>query len=222
MKSVLFGLFFCVALVGCRTDVTVEVYSSDLRVVDKDNKLTTPGTMAIEIPSANNCDEYTPQVVAIMKGIVEKFKPQGCKRERMDSFLLAEIDLPIVPSLETWAAQDALFGVVVSEDPKNRERAVLVTLNNDKYEILNKRMRDKFHQKADLSKSKVTVILHNDERKPLVFQAGAVFVDGMPILARQLFNLKRRSKARLELSNVHTAFLSKKGAAGAFLLNPPK
>ena len=218
MTRCLVGLAFLFLLAGCRTDVTVEVYSSDLRVVAEDKTFTTPGMMAIEIPAANNCDEYTPQIVEIMLGVVEKFTPQGCKRVGMESFLTAEIELPVLPSQKMWRATNALFGVVVEDRPQHMERVVEVTLNTDKHKSLNGRMRAKFHQKLDLSKSKVTVVLHNDERGTIKYRAAGVFVNGEPIAGRPTLTLNRRGRVRIELSNVQAAYLARRGAVGAFAL----
>ena len=161
-------LLFCTIVVallfigGCKTDVTVEVYSSDLRkvVTNKTSGLTTSMIMAIEIPSVEKCDEYAPQIADIMKGLVKSFSPQGCKRVEMESRLLAEIQIPLSPSMAAWDRANSLFGLAVSD----KAGGVVVTLDLDKYEILSKRMQKKFYQSVDLSKSKVTMILHNDER----------------------------------------------------------
>ena len=196
-------------LVGCRTDVTVEVYSSDLRTVATDDtaKLTAATLMAIQIPSADKCAEYTPQIVEIMKGLVDDFKPQGCKQEQMDSFLVAEIQSPLVPSMEAWEKSDALFGVAVLA---HRE-TVAITLNRKKYAVLNKRMNDKFHQTLDLPKSKITMILHNDERGLQTYGVRGAFVNGAPMYEPQNVDVKRRGKATILLSNVGSASLAKHG-----------
>lgn len=209
----------CLAIAGCRTDVTVEVYSSDLRAVTADTPLSTAGTMAIQIPSASECDKYTAQIVAIMKGVVDKFMPQGCKSVGMDSFLMAEISVPVVVDPD-WKGGNKLFELLVAvadDHPDLRGRIVIVGLNRDKYEILSKRMRKEFHQKLDLAKSKLTILLRNDERQDARFQVDMVFVDGQP-RNMQTLNLKRRGVARIELSNVHAAFLEKEGSTSAFLL----
>lgn len=52
--------------------------------------------LAIEIPSANECDKYASQITGIMKDLVEKFDPRGCNQVEMESFLNATIEVPFV------------------------------------------------------------------------------------------------------------------------------
>ncbi len=196
---------------GCKTDVTVEVYSSDLHkvVTDKTSGLMTPMIMAIEIPSEQKCDEYTPQIADVMKGLVNSFSPQGCKRMGMESRLLAEVQIPLSPSMAAWDRANSLFGLVISD----KTGGVVVTLDLDKYEILSKRMQSKFHQSVNLSESKVTMILHNDERNTQTYRVGGAFINRDPVYQKQWINLKRRGKVEIQLSNVGSASLAKHGHA---------
>ena len=176
--SALFLGLFAIAvlfLAGCKTNVTVEVYSSDLDMVatDKSAILTTPTQMAIEIPSVGKCAEYTPQIVDIMKGVVKDFDPKGCKRQGMESFLIGELQTPIVSSTAVWEKTDSLFGLVV-------KGAASIMLNRKKYQALSKRMSDKFHQTLKLQDSTISIVLHNDMRETVTYAVEGVFVDGDP------------------------------------------
>ena len=205
-------------LVGCKTDVTIEVFSSDLRAVSTENRadMMTPMTMAIEIPSTDKCDEYGARIADVMKGLVHDFAPQGCKRNGMDSRLLAAFQVPLKPSMEAWKKAPSLFGVTVGDAESAIRVAVVLSL--EKYDLLTKRMRAEFHQRINLAESKVTVVLNNDERTPLTIYTGGVFLNKDPVHAGREFNLKRRGKAVIELSNVSSAFLAKHGHAGVVVL----
>lgn len=211
------AIAFLILLSGCKTNLTLDVYSSDLSKVGKDS-LTTPGMLAIEIPSSKECEKYSKQIGEMMKDLVKNFEPRGCKDVEMESFLNAAIEVPIVAGFEAWKSERTLFGVVLQEYPSMKGwTAVAVAMNLEAYKALNKRMDREFHQTLKIEKSKVTVIFHNDGRAEQRFGAGFVFVDGLPVASAEI-PLKRRSKATIELSNVHSALLSTKGKALAFAL----
>ena len=98
-------------LSGCKANLTLDLYSSDLPKVGE-SSLTTPGMLAMEIPSAQECTKYTKQISQVVKDLVNNFKPRGCINEEMESFLTAAIDVPLLPSGETWESESTLFGVV--------------------------------------------------------------------------------------------------------------
>lgn len=210
MRKLIYVIFASILfIVGCKTDVTVEVYSSDLQRVatDRTAKLMVSTLMAIEIPSSKNCDEYTSQIVDIMKGLVRDFKPRECTTKGMESFLMLELQSPLMPSIDAWKAADRLFGVAISSE----QRAVVVTLNRDKFAALNKRMNDEFHRTLNLAESKVTMILHNDERTPQTYGLGGALVNGQPIYERRYIEIEARRKATIQLSDVGSATLAKYG-----------
>ena len=75
--------------------------------------------MAFQVSSVDKCDEYTSDISGIMSGIVSDFVPKGCEKDGMESFLLADTQIPIVASIVAWENADALFGVLsfVRVDP---------------------------------------------------------------------------------------------------------
>lgn len=208
-KSVYVVFASILFIAGCKTDVTVELYSSDLQRVgaDKTAILMVSTLMAIEIPSSKECDKYTSQIVTIMKGLVQDFKPRECTTRGMDSLLMAELQSPLLPSMDAWKAADALFGVAISSE----QNAVVITLNRDKFAALNKRMNDEFHQTLNLAESKVTMILHNDERTPQTYGLGGALVNGQPIYERRDIEIEARRKATIQLSDIGSASLVKYG-----------
>ena len=206
MRYLALALLLLVA--GCKTNVTVEVYSSDLQAtISNGEKLPVATLMEIQIPSADECEKYSGRIAEIMKGLVKNFNPRECKRKEMEAFLLADVQSPLLVGNEAWKAADSLFGVVVSSDKKR----VFVALNLEKFATLNSRMRSEFHQTLKLDESKVTMILHNDERTPMTVGLGGAMVDGKPLYQRRDVEIKRRGKATIELSNVGSAALAKEG-----------
>ncbi len=202
---------------ACKMNLTTDVYSTDLwdTAVGSEG-LTAPATMAFEVPGTDDCDEHTAEISEIMSGVVNEFNPRGCERDGMESFLLADTQVPILDSFSAWDSSDALFGIVVTEI----EDAISADMfmNLDKYGLLTERMNDKFYQSVDLATSAVIIVLNNDSRGSIEFSVNGVFVNGEPVLTQSTFQLERRHKAEIKFSNVATAYLAKHGSLGGVVL----
>lgn len=205
-----------VAVSGCKMNLTADLYSSDLfdAVVGTDD-LTTSATMAFEVPGTDECEKHTAEISELMAGVVDDFSPKGCERVEMESFLLANTQIPLLAE-SAWSGSDALFGIVLVEEGDAIGAALV--MNRQKYGILTSRMKDKFHQTVNLAESKVTIVLNNDLRSSILFTAEGVFVDGEPALRKTDYELQRRHNAQIVFSNVATAHMAKHGIVGGIVL----
>ena len=134
----------------------------------------------------------------------------------MNSFLLADTQMPIVTSEETWNESDSLFGLLALK--KDDHITVTVVMNLDKYGTLTARMKDEFHQTIDLGSSKISLVVNNDERGDISFVASDVFMNSDPVHGRETYSLQRRHRVEIRLSNVASAYLAKHGFAAGFAL----
>ena len=226
--SVVVAAGLVVVLSGCKMNVTPELYLSDLRnVVENGTEgLTTPAAIAVEVPSTENCDEYSAKIGDVLTGILESYEPRGCTSGDMKSWLNLEAQIPIMHALNiAEVGMDdpslALFGVLVSPLVEGRfegkVRACLY-VNREKYRLLNERMRDVFHQKIDLAGSTMGILLNNDEREPLTFNVGGTFLNGAPVYKWAEFSLERRRSAELTISDVGAASLEADGGVCPLVL----
>ena len=204
-------------LIGCKMNLTADLYSSDIRdAASGTTGLSAPATLAFQVPGADDCAKHTAEISEIMAGVVADFAPRGCSSVEMESYLLADIQIPLT-SQEAWGQAAALFGLVVNQRD-NGDIEAMIGLNLGKYEILTSRMQDKFHQKVDLDKSNVVLILNNDERDKARLSVREKFVNAVPEHGDTDHELARRQKMEIRLSNVATAYLAREGLAGGFLL----
>ena len=202
---------------GCEFNLTADIYTTDLRdAVAGTEGLTAPATMAFQVPGTDDCDEHTAKISEIMEGVVSDFSPKGCESVEMNSFLLADTQMPIVASEEAWKKSDSLFGLLTIKEGENI--GVAVVMNLDKYGTLTARMKDKFHQTIDLASSKISLVLNNDERGDVSFAAKNVFVNSDPVHGRETYTMQRRHRVEIRLSNVAAAYLAKHGFAAGFAL----
>ena len=197
---------------GCKLDMRSEAYISDLRAVAGGTTgITTLTTLTIEIPSHDECDKYSAAVSSVMQGLMREFSPKRCGQEGMNSYLLAEAQLPFVHSPEAWRQANSLFGVLTTASAQDITMTLVMDLQ--KYGTLNQRMKDEFSQTIDLPSSRLTMVLNNDEREPSEFLTQAVFINETPVIKAEAFALQRRQKAEIRLSNVSAAYLEKHGSA---------
>ena len=217
MLKIMVAVVAIFLVAGCKMNLAADVYTTDLRdVMAGTPGLTSPATLAIQIPSKEKCAEHAAEISEIMGGVIDSFSPKGCEDIRMDSFLLADIQLPISGSESAWRESNSLFGIVTVA--QENDIGAVVVMDLEKYEILEKRMKEKFHQSLDLSGSRLALVLNNDERKSAEYSVEGVFLNNEPVLEMTTYELKRRQKAEIKFSNVATAHMVKRGIAGGFVL----
>ena len=205
-----------VVVSGCKMHLTTDLYTSDLLdAASGTANLTALARMAFQVLGTDECDEHTIAVAEIMAGVVEDFSPKGCESIEMESFLLADTQIPLL-SVSAWTESDALFGIVLIKE--DGAIGASLVMNQEKYGILTKRMKDKFHQTVNLTESKVVIVLNNDSRDSTSFSAEGAFVNGEPVLRKTTYELRRRHNAEIVLSNVATAHMAKHGMAGGIVL----
>lgn len=205
-------------LAGCKMNMEADLYSSDLRAVaDGEQEITTPATLFLPVTSVDECAEQTAKIVAIMQGIVDTFQPKGCERHGMDSYLLADLQLPIVDSAEEWDKADTLFGIISQRSESSSSINVYVTMSVNSYRTLSERVRDEFHQSLDLKESTFTVVLNNDERADMTAVIEHAYVNGQPVL-NATATAPRREQVTIRLSDVSVEYLGENGFAPAFAL----
>ena len=191
-------------LVGCKTNVTVDLHFADLDGVaaSGDKNRAARVVMAIRIPSDSECGKYTAKAVQAMAGVVKDFTPRGCTSKRKESYLLGEVQAPLVAG---WKPPDALFRITVTP------QWVWLAMDTDKFKAVRDRMRKEFNQALKVGESTVTVMLHNDGRQAQRYGVMGALVDGQPVVGFGDFELKRRARAKVELSNVASLTLAKGG-----------
>ncbi len=212
------ALGLLLTLAGCQINMTSDLYSSDLRAAADGHKgLTTPATLFLPVTSVDKCAEETAKIVAIMQGMVEPFQPKGCERQDMNSYMLADIQLPILDSMDAWEKTDALFGII-SQHPKDSSHvAVFVMMHIDTYQTLKERVMNEFYQTLDLKESTINLVLNNDERSEMSAVFDHAFVNGQPVMD-MTFSAPTSEQVTITLSDVSVDFLGKNGYVWAFLL----
>ncbi len=203
---------------GCKMSLEADLYSSDVRAVaNGEQGITTPATLFLPITTLDECATESAKIVAIMDGIVAPFEPKGCERNGMDSFMLANIQMPVVGSADAWILKNTLLGFVAQRREGGPDIGVFIMLDTDKYATLQRRVRDEFMQKLTMEDSRVTVVMNNDEREDMSVLVRHAFVNGQPSIDQTL-TMPRREQVTIRLSDVSIDHFGKHGFALAFNL----
>ena len=210
-------IFSIAVLSACKFNVTSDLYSSDLRdaVANQNANLMALATLEIEVVSDEQCKENATEIADLLEGFVSKISTRGCVSKEFDTYLVLDAKIPIVNGFNSWNRANSLLGIVAVES----KRGVGVFFASDpvKFQILNKRVSDEFDQSLNLAESEVKLNLRADKQAETVAVSGA-FVNGRPIDRYTEFELARRGKLEILLSNVGSAHIENAGYAYAFLL----
>ena len=198
-------------IAGCKMSVAPELYLTDLRdvAVNGTKGVSVPTTLSFEIPSSSQCKEYTAQITELMGRSFTGFTAKGCEDRGMDSYLMANVSLPLIHSEEAWKEVESLFGIiaVVGEE----HITVSMALDLTEYAALSDRVRSEFFQELELESSTMEYVISNDSRETESFRIAGSFLNAEPVVFTEKFTLERRQKADVKLSDVRMAYLAKHG-----------
>ena len=216
MRLAITGLILVLA--GCKMNMEAELFSSELRAAaDGQQEHTAVTTLFLPVSSVDKCAEESAKIVAIMQGIVEPFRPRGCQILDQNSYMLADIRLPILASTDAWEETGALFGIISRYPEDGSNISVFLTMNMQAYQALEARVGAEFRQLLNLNESAFTLVLYNDERADMFAAVQHAFVDGQPILD-STYKTPRHHRVTIRLSDVSVDFLGKNGVVPAFTL----
>ncbi len=209
-------IFAITVLSACDFNVTSDLYTSDLRdvVANENANLVTLATLKLEMISNEECKKNATQIANLLKGFISKISTRGCVRKDFDTYLVLDADIPIVNGFNSWNQANSLLGIVAVES--NMGIDVFFATDLDKFEVLNERVSDEFDQSLNIANSDVKLILHSEKQTEIVTVLSA-FVDSRPIEHTE-FELSRRRKIEILLSNVGSAHIESAGYAYAFML----
>ena len=210
-------IFSIAVLSACKFNVTSDLYTSDLRdaVANQNANLMALATLEIEVVSDEQCKENATEIADLLEGFVSKISTRGCVSKEFDTYLVLDAKIPIVNGFNSWNRANSLLGIVAVKS----KMGVGVFFASDpvKFQILNKRVSDEFDQSLNLAESEVKLNLRGDKQTETVAVSGA-FVNGRPIDRYTEFELARRGKLEILLSNVGSAHIESAGYAYAFML----
>ena len=198
-------------IAGCKMSVTPELYLTDLRdvAVNGTEGMSVPTTLSFQIPSSSECEKYTAQFTKLIGRSFTGFTAKGCENQGMESYLIANVSLPLLHSDEAWLEVESLFAIVALADEDRIN--VLIALDQAEFAALSERVKSEFYQDLELESSTIKYVLNNDSRETESFHISGCFLNAEPVPYYQEFTIEHRQRVDVKLSDVRVAFLAKKG-----------
>lgn len=218
------SMFVCILalLAGCRLEMEADIYSSDVRMVanDPSKELEVPVAFSIPILSADRCKEFIGEITKLAMNRLRKFRAESCKTVQFESFVEATAVVPLIYlNREEFQATgnikmptDSVLAFLAVKAPDPGRSSLGLFVDPESYSKLQARIKSQYYQTFDIEQGRATINLTNDEATSNRYRAASVFRDGEPIPIIKEFDLERRQKTRLVLSELWMAELARGGA----------
>lgn len=194
----------CVALAGCKTQISTDLFTSDLIAATEGESVTAPLVIGMESTSQQKCKETAP---AILEAVQSKYSDAefiGCERAEFNTFARFRVQAEVLVFSDSAPTPADAFAIGVRGDGKaynvsyltnpDAARAIWDALPEDmtKYQTYNLEPR-------------LSAVLNNDLRATVSITTDDVFADGTPIQGTATRDLPRRDQVELRMSDVTNA-----------------
>jgi len=200
------ALFVAIGLLaGCKSQLTAEIYTSDILAVASGETLDVPILFENEVPGEENCREYGPKLAqAFAKGFSEA-EFVGCAEEGYTHLVQIRVRAPMWRVVEGEAApvrSAASIGVSIDG---NKTWAVFATDTALAEAIWGAMPSEISMMRAANSQLALRAEVMNDTRDPVTVAYFNAFVDGRPVMYSMEEELRGRDKLTIQMSDVANA-----------------
>ncbi len=207
MKKILILLSSIFFLVSCKIDFVGDLYTSDLVVLANTNEnksFNLPMQISFQVAACEELD----QVNRIISTYFIQYKNTGCSiGDDFMSYTIAQVSVPVVNSYEMFNSMDSsLIGFVSYLSDDSNEIYIDAVINSNSYESLKDYVYNESFQEMSLGDSILSVRLNNDLDSSIV-EIPPSFVDSVPIVFPETYEMERRDLIIITVSNVNSLFL---------------
>lgn len=201
MKRVSLVLLLGVVLFlsGCAGEIVSDLYVEDVfEVAEFNEELFTPATVAIESMGT----EFMEDVAELLKMAFRDATNFREQNRDYSTYVLADVKLPIVNVTYTDELPDEdLFSLVVFTE---HEEGVLFGLgvNRELFDEIADYVYEEFWQALSFSGLTLTIRLNNDSKETVDLTLQNVYVNQVPVLYSDEYQLARRDSLELRLSDI--------------------
>ena len=206
MKYVI-PLFFLVFVAACKPQVSVDIYSADIKeVAETGESIEIPVRMGLPIQNEDECEEDKNKMIPALKKFGTGVKFISCKEleGEMHDLLIVEMIGEMVQTPDSGVSEiKGMFGVAVT---KLDDGSFLVDFLKTKNVDMAVSEIDANYQFQDieLNDIELRVNLHNDLRNTIKYEIDGSFVDDNPVDSPQIVELHRRGRIEIVPSNVRS------------------
>lgn len=211
-----------VVLAGCKTQVTSDVYLTDVAAVAADGKaLPVDLKLGFEVPSEDKCAEAKEMLTPTLDKHFGAIEFVGCTTEGFSNFANFTAGSEMVLELENKKVDSDLpiyLGVTPAEGGIVE---VGYFSNPDNLKALMADLPDEAKAYSDRIAVTFAATIHNDGTESSKLSVAGVFVNGRPALRPAEIELERRKELAIRLSDVGNATVSAGSWASIATVLPP-
>ena len=207
-----FGLSFI--LFGCQINFNADLYSSDLISLGnhpEEQSVSLPMTIEFQVAS---CDDLSTQN-RIFSTYFSEYEFVGCDVNSED--FMSYVEARVSTSVTNRTEISDLVGFQVDKSDDNEYLYVYVAINENSFEELKEYIYNETFQELSLSDSKFSVNFINDSGDTTVWIQSS-FVDRKPIVYQTDFEIKKRDKMNIQLSDVVKSHLEENSWAPLLII----
>ena len=198
----------CILSLGaCKLDLSSRINVGDLNRValSQEVGVTGKGTLKLEVGSVIQCKNESQFFTSVLENHLEGFKVRPCEQMGMESYFVAEFQIPI---LSSGKDNNSLIAINAARSSQIGGVDVDLLLNQARFRMINKSIEAKYFQKLDFARSRISIRLDNDQLTYHDILASDVFADGLPVVGLKAFGLKPGAHLKIILSDVQREFFS--------------
>ena len=199
------------SLSACKLDLSSKINIGDLNRValSQEGGVTDRGTIKLEVGSMDHCQNESRFFASVLEGHFQGFNILPCEQVGLESYFVAGFQIPILHSARDWPEKsNSLIAIKAVRSSQIGGVDVDLLLNPARFRTINKAIETKYFQKFDFARSRIAILLENDQLTYHDVLASDVFADGRPIVGLKTFGLKPGAHLKIELSDVQREFFS--------------
>lgn len=203
---VLLSLFI---LTACKTDISSDLFTTDLIAVTEGEEVTAPVIIALE-SSSTECEKTAPDLLKAISSQMSGVEFIGCGKKGYDTVARFRSQAQIIAHTGEAAVPNQAFAIGVQSSGSDSDETYDVSylVNMDAVRnIWGSLPEEMTRYKTFKFEPSLSVVLNNDLRAATMITVDDVFADGNPVQGTASWELKRRGQVEIQTSNVtNTAF----------------
>ena len=197
-------LFTLIALTGCKTQISAELFTSDLIAATEGETITAPLVIGMEASSEDKCNETAPAVLQAIKTRYSKAEFIGCEDAGWDTFARFRVQAEVIAFADEPPAPNEAFAIGVRASDLSFSIVYLVNRKAARaiWDALPEELTEYQTYKLE---PVLFALLNNDLRTSVTVTMDDVFADGTPSQGTVSRDMPRRDQIELRMSDVTNA-----------------
>lgn len=204
MKRALIFTIGIAVLAGCKTQVSTDLFTSDLIAATEGEAVTAPLVVGVEASSRQKCEETAQMVLTVVQSQMTTAEFIGCESVNFSTFARFRVQAAIIAYTEHPPLPAEAFSIGVKGSGGTFEVSYLTNPEATRaiWEALPEELT-RFQTYA--LEPELSAVFNNDLRNTVTITTDDVFADGTPVQGTASRELPRRDQVELGMSDVTNA-----------------